>query len=217
MNQNWLNKLQRKYGRYSIQNLMNSIVLGMGIVYVLDFFFYPVMHLSLSSMLCFDRAAILHGQIWRLVTFIFLPPNTSVLWILFSLYFYQLLGNQLENQWGTFRFNVFYLCGMLGTILSGFITGYATNTYLNLSLFLAFALLYPNFEFLLFFILPIKAKYLALVDAIGLVLMFFASNWSGKLALLFSLINVALFFGGDLMRDIKNAKRRYEWRQQFKR
>lgn len=217
MNQNWLNKLQRKYGRYSIQNLMNSIVLGMGIVYVLDFFFYPVMHLSLSSMLCFDRAAILHGQIWRLVTFIFLPPNTSVLWILISLYFYQMLGNQLENQWGTFRFNVFYLCGMLGTILSGFITGYATNSYLNLSLFLAFALLYPNFEFLLFFILPIKAKYLALVDAIGLVLMFFTSNWSGKLALLVSLINVALFFGGDLMRDIKNAKRRYEWRQQFKR
>ncbi len=216
MNQNWLNRLERKYGRYGIENLMNTIVIGMGLIYVLDFFFYGSMRVSLSSMLAFDRTAILHGQIWRLLTFIFIPPNTSLLFILISLYFYWMLGSLLEQHWGTFRFNVFYLCGMLGTIVSGMITGYATNNFLNLSLFLAFALLYPNFEVLLFMILPIKIKYLAMLDAASLVFLFFTSTWSGKLALIVSLINLLLFFGGDLSRTIKNAKRRRDWKNQFR-
>lgn len=216
MNQNWLNRLERKYGRYGIENLMNTIVIGMGLIYVLDFFFYGSMRVSLSSMLAFDRTAILHGQIWRLLTFIFIPPNTSLLFILISLYFYWMLGSLLEQHWGTFRFNVFYLCGMLGTIVSGMITGYATNNFLNLSLFLAFALLYPNFEVLLFMILPIKIKYLAMLDAASLVFLFFTSTWSGKLALIVSLINLLLFFGGDLNRTIKNAKRRRDWKNQFR-
>lgn len=216
MNQNWLSRLERKYGRYGIENLMNTIVIGMGLIYVLDFFFYGSMRVSLSSMLAFDRTAILHGQIWRLLTFIFIPPNTSLLFILISLYFYWMLGSLLEQHWGTFRFNVFYLCGMLGTIVSGMITGYATNNFLNLSLFLAFALLYPNFEVLLFMILPIKIKYLAMLDAASLVFLFFTSTWSGKLALIVSLINLLLFFGGDLSRTIKNAKRRRDWKNQFR-
>ena len=216
MNHVWLNKLERKYGRYRIENLMNTIVMGMGLVYVLDFLCYHIMQVPLAPLLAFDRAAILHGQVWRLFTFIFLPPSASILWILISLYFYWLLGSQLESHWGSFRFNVFYLCGMLGTILSGFLTGYATNSYLNLSLFLAFALLYPDFEVLVFFILPIKVKYLALLDAVSLVLMFFTASWSGKLALIVSLVNLALFFGGDAIRRYQNAKRRREWRNQFR-
>lgn len=149
---------------------MMIIVFGMAAVYLFDLLFYPVNHISLSSLLAFDRSAILRGQIWRIVTFVFIPPNSSPFFIFLSLYFYWLIGSSLENQWGAFRFNVFYLCGVIGTMLFGFITGYATNYYLNLSLFFAFALIFPDFQLMLFFILPVKVKYLALLDAIGFFL-----------------------------------------------
>ncbi len=217
MNKNWLDRLERKYGKYHIQNLTNTIVFGMGLVYALNLILFNAASLPLNFLMAFDRSAIFHGQIWRLITFIFLPPNTSLVWILLSLYFYWFVGSQLEKQWGSFRFNVFYFCGVLGTIVSGLITGYATNLFLNLSLFLAFSILYPNVVLRVFLIIPIEVKYLGMVVAAALVLLFFRSGWSGKLSLIVSLINLLLFFGGDLMRTIKNAKRRYEWRQQFKR
>lgn len=210
--ENWIDKLNRKCGRHSIHNLMTIIVVGMGIVFLFDMM-YPVTGVSLSSLLSFNRAAVLHGQIWRLITFVFIPPNASVIFILFSLYFYWLIGNALENQWGSFRFNVYYFCGMIGTVLAGMITGYATNSYLNLSLFLAFALIYPDYQVLLFFFLPIKIKYLAFIDAAGLLFMFVMDSWRGRIALLVSLANVLLFFWGDFIGRIKVAKRRYEFRK----
>ena len=144
---------------------MTIIVDGMGIVYLIDLVLYPMANFSLSSVLTFNRDAVLHGQIWRLITFVFIPPNSNILFILFSLYFYWLIGRSLENLWGAFRFNVYYLCGMIGTILTGLITGYAINNYLNLSLFLAFALMYPDYQGMAFFVLPVNMKYLALIDA----------------------------------------------------
>ncbi len=217
MNHNWLDRLARKHSNICIQNLTSTIVMGMGIVFVLEMFLSNALPMPLRYFLAFDRAAIFHGQIWRLITFIFIPPNTSMLWILMLLYFYWFIGSHLEGSWGTFRFNVFYFCGVLGTIVSGLITGYATNTFLNLSLFLAFAILYPNCVVRVFGLIPIEVKYLGMVAAGSLLLMFFRSTFSGKLSLIVSLINLLLFFGGDLMRTINNAKRRYEWRQQFKR
>lgn len=131
---------------------MTIIVDGMGIVYLIDLVLYSMVNFSLNSVLAFNREAVLHGQIWlwRLITFVFIPPNSNILFILFSLYFYWLIGSSLENQWGAFRFNVYYLCGMIGTILAGLITGYASNSYLNLSLFLAFALMYPDYQVMVF-------------------------------------------------------------------
>ena len=206
----WLDKLNRRFGRHSIRRLMTIIVAGMGVGFLLDLF-YPVTGVSVSSLLAFHRSAILHGQVWRLITFIFIPPDSSILFILFSLYFYWLIGNALENQWGSFRFNVYYLCGTLGTILAGMITGYATNSYLNLSLFLAFALIYPDYQVLVFFLLPIKVKFLALLDAAGLVMLFILDSWPGRISLLIALANVILFFWGDFTGWLKNAKRRYEF------
>ena len=217
MNQNWLDRLERKYSRFRIENLMGIVVLGMGLVYALNTILAGVLHMPLSYLMAFDRSAILHGQIWRLITFVFIPPNASLLFILISLYFYYVIGTSLEAQWGAFRFTVFYLCGVLGTIVSGMITGYATNEFLNLSLFLAYALLYPEREVLLFFILPIKVKYLGMLAAALLVLTFFGTRFWGKMALIAALINLALFFGEDAIRAYKNAKRRREWRNQFKR
>lgn len=211
-----MDKLQRKLGRYAIRNLMLYIVIGMAAVYVLDIVAAPVLGFSLSNLLMFNRSAILRGQIWRLVTFIFIPPNSSMLFIVFALYFDYLVGTALERQWGSFRFNLYYLCGMLGTILSGFLTGYATNSYLNMSLFFAFALLYPDFELMLL-ILPVKVKYLALISAVGVVYSLIVDSWAGRLALLVSLLNVALFFWRDAANTVKNAYRRYQWKKNWRR
>ena len=134
-----LDRWSYKYGRYAIENLMIYIVIGMAIVFASDFLLLPQIGVSLSSLLAFDRAAILSGQIWRIVTFIFIPPDSSMLFILFSLYFYWLTGGGLESAWGAFKFNIYYLVGILGTIIAGMLTGYATNYYLNMSLFFAFA------------------------------------------------------------------------------
>ena len=213
LKERWLDKLNRKFGRYGIRNLMTFIVGGMAVVYLMELLVYPMTGFSLSSVLAFNRNAVLHGQIWRLITFIFIPPDSSILFILFSLYFYWLIGNALENQWGAFRFNIYYLCGMVCTVIAGMITGYATNSYLNLSLFLAFALMYPDYQVMVFFILPIKMKYLALLDAVGLVVLFVMDSWAGRIALLVSLGNVLLFFWHDFIHGIQNAKRRYEWRK----
>lgn len=213
LKERWLDKLNRKFGRYGIRNLMTFIVGGMAVVYLMELLVYPMTGFSLSSVLAFNRNAVLHGQIWRLITFIFIPPDSSILFILFSLYFYWLIGNVLENQWGAFRFNLYYLYGMVCTVIAGMITGYATNSYLNLSLFLAFALMYPDYQVMVFFILPVKMKYLALLDAVGLVALFIMDSWAGRVALLVSLGNVILFFWHDFINGIQNAKRRYEWRK----
>lgn len=211
----WVDRLERKFGRYAIRNLMNYIVIGMGIVFLMDMFVRPFTGFSLASLLTFSKTAILRGQIWRLVTFILIPPSASMIWIFFSLYFYWLIGTTLENHWGAFRFNAYYLFGMLGAIIAGLMTGHATNLYLNLSLLLAFAILYPNHEVLFLFI-SVKMKWLAIFDAAMILLSAWGSGLSGWIALIFSLINVILFFGSDLIDAGKSAYRRYKWRQNWK-
>ena len=215
-NQSWLEKINRKLSRYAIRNLMLYIVIGMGLVFIIDLAASMQTEFSLSSLIMFNRDAIFQGQVWRILSFIFFPPSSSIFFIIISLYFYWLIGSALEQEWGSFRFNLFYFCGMLGTIIAGLITGYATNYYLNLSLFLAFALLYPNYEFMLFFFIPIKAKYLAFIDAIGLIILLITDRWEGKIVLIISLINIVLFFGKSFISRIKNAYRRYKWKKSMK-
>ena len=102
---------------------------------------------------------------------------------------------------------------MLGTIIVGFITGYALNNYLNLSLFFAFALIYPDFQLMLFFFIPVKVKYLAFIDAAYFILMLIMGSWRNKIILLVALANVILFFGRDFIDKIKNRYRRYKYRR----
>ena len=119
---------------------------------------------AVSQYLWLDWNAVRAGQIWRVLSFLILPPAASPFFLLFSLYFFCLMGNGLESQWGTSKFTLFYTVGALGTIIGSLFTGFATNQYLNLSLFLAFAAIYPNYTVMVFFILPVKVKYLALLD-----------------------------------------------------
>ena len=194
---NWLTRLERRMGRRYIRNLMQYLCIGMLGVFLLEY--VPTLN-SPWAFLRFDRELILRGQIWRVLTFIFIPPERNLLFIIFALYFYYLLGTALENRWGSRRFNLYYLVGILGTILGGFIVGFNDNTYLNMSLFLAFACLYPNFEIMLFFFLPVKMKYVAIADAVLLLLQFFRGNGAIKLCMLFSMLPFFLFFWQELYR-----------------
>ena len=211
-----LDRLERRVRWLAIPNLMLIIVGAMAIVFIMDFAIGNTTGRSLISILSFDRAAIMAGQVWRVVTFLFVPPSTSVIWVIFGLYFYYMIGSTLENQWGAFGFTVYYLIGALGSIISGFIAGSVTNSYLNLSMFFAFALLYPDYQILLFFFIPIKMKYLALLDAVSFIIMFILGSWSTRLAIIMALINLFIFFGPNFIDRVKSVYRRYQWKQKFK-
>ena len=197
-------RLERKFGRYAIRGLMSYIVGGNALVYL---FGYLDQRGALLEFLALDPAKVLQGEIWRLVSFVFIPPSSSPLFILFVLYFYYLIGTSLEREWGSARFNLYYLAGMVGTILAAFITGGgATAFYLNLSLFLAFAQLFPDFEFRLFFVLPVKARYLAWLDWGFLGFSLLTAAWPAKVAILASILNFFLFFGGDLLAHLRRRQ-----------
>lgn len=211
---NKLRRLEYKLAPYAVKNLMTIMIGAMAIVFVADFAVSSANpELSLYEWLAFDRHMIADGQIWRLFTFIFLPPQSSVIFIIFALYLYWLMGSQLEREWGAFHFNLYYLAGIAGALISGLITGYATNSYINMSLFLAFALYYPNFQLYLFFFIPIKIKWLAWLDVILLAVEFIFSGWGARAAILFSLLNVLLFFYRDLIAECKRLfmNLRYRW------
>jgi len=208
-------ELERKLRRYSIADLMKYIVIGQGFVYIL-MFVWPSLGYRLYSMITLSRGAILRGQIWRLVTFVFAPPSTSPLFVLFALYFYYFIGSRLESRWGKVRFNLYYGVGMLCAILACLITGSADNTYLNLSLFFAFAAMFPNEEVLLFMILPIKMKYLAIVDALIYLRAFIMGPGSVRVTVVLCLLNVFLFLGGDLLQTIRREAQYYKTRRNFR-
>jgi len=209
----WLDRLSNRTRRFAIQGLMNYVVVGMLTIYLVDLFYDNL----LSDVLVFDRAAILGGEVWRILTFIFLPPASGPLFVFFALYFFWMIGQALEGEWGAAKFNWFYGIGVVGTMVSGMITGFATNVFLNLSLFFAFAVLFPNFEIRLFFILPVKVKWLAWVDAAYFAFALVFSDWAGRAALLVSVANVVRFFWSDARALIVNARRRRQWKNQFRR
>ena len=165
---NWLDKLERKFGRYAIQNLMLYIVvlyvLGLALEIVAPEFYY--------SYLSLDVSAILRGQIWRIFTFIIQPPNSGYLFMIIAIYMYYVLGRVLEAMWGTFRFNVYFFSGMFFHVIAAFIIYFVFGMvlpldtwYLNMSIFLAYATMFPEEKFYLYFAIPIKAKWLGMVDA----------------------------------------------------
>lgn len=196
----WLNKLERRFGRYAVPGLMNIMITGMVVVFIMDAIVCPASgKVPLSYFINFSRSAIADGQVWRIISFVFSPITSRPLFMIFTFYFYWLIGQVMENHWGTFRFNVYYFCGVIGTIIGGFITGYTTNYYLTMSLFIAFAMIAPNMELMLFFFIPVKIKYLAMLDAALLLVSFFMSDVSGKVAIVVSLINLIIFFGGDFI------------------
>ena len=216
MFQRLLDQIELRVGRYrGIRNLINIIIAATAAVYVADLF-APTLGFYLSGYLAFDRAAILRGQIWRLVTFVITPPNMSMLFIVMQLLFIHFTGQMLQRHWGTLRFNLFYFTGMIGSLIAGLITGYATSYYVNLSMFLAVAILYPTMQVNFYGIFPIRMKWLALIDLLFLLPGLINGTWGERIAIIVSLANVALFFYDRFIRGIKEAKRRYEWKKSWR-
>ena len=212
---NWLNQLERKYGRFGIPNLTNILVGGQILVFAIELF----INRTITAWVGLNRYFLLHGQIWRAITFVFVPfSGGSILSVVLGIYFTWFIGTALEREWGDFRYTVYLLSGMLGTVLACLITGVTADTYcLSLSLLLAFAMLYPEVQVLLFFVIPIRVKYFGIFAAILWVLSFLGAPLSQKLSLLLSMANVWLFFGPMVYRSIRAWIRREQWKRKNRR
>ena len=222
----WFYKLERKLGRFAIKNLMLYLIILYSAGTIL---FLSGNQLIYYEYLCMNPDAILHGQVWRLVTFLMMPPGGSnPFFMILSLYIYWNLGSIIEKVWGAFRFNVYIFSGIIGTILASFLVYYifggetglmvifVGTTYLNFSLFLAYAFTFPDAQFLLFFIVPIKAKYLGAIEALVYVVLFITGSAADKIMIGVSLLNAIVFFlvTKDLSRlSPSNVIRRAEFKK----
>lgn len=163
-----LNRLEKRYSRYAIHNLMYYIII-LNVVGALLSIITPGLYQTYFSL---DIGKVMQGQVWRIFTFLLQPANISgginILFFALEMYIYYMIGSALENAWGAFRFNLYYITGILFNIIAAAILymiipiPYPNGlTYINQSMFFAFAVLYPNMQFLLFFIIPVKVKWLA--------------------------------------------------------
>ena len=216
--------------RFGIPNLMRVIVIGNVAVYVL-MLLTQANDANALSFLTFNLDALLHGEVWRLVTFVFVPAYSSPFALLISLYFYYWIGSTLERQWGTAKFNLYYISGalltVLGVVLASLITGnpYLTAAgtgYVNLSMFFAFAFLFPDTTVLLFFILPVKMKWLAYLDgalfAFDIIKAIGAHNWAGVVLPIVALLNFAVFIWPEVhylkeRAKYQNSRKTVQFRQ----
>ena len=202
-----MKELRRRFNRFCFQNrhkgipnLMLYISLGCALVYLMT---QVTQNPMLYSLLVFDREAILHGQIWRLITYPLTFYHSNILLMAVFLFCYYSLGRAMENIWGTLRFNLFYFCGILMMdVWCMIFGGRADVTYLNLSLFLSYATMFPNAQFLLFFIIPVKAWIFALFDLALVLYSLLADPFPYNCFSVISLANYFLFFGADVLNVI---------------
>ena len=207
----FLAPLERRLGRFAIAHLPTYIAGLSALVWILgltkpDFIF----NLMLIPQL------VMRGQVWRLFTYLFIPPSASTFWMIFVILFYWSIGQSLEETWGAFKLNAYYLLGMIGTTIAAFATGLPmTSFYLHSSVFLAFGTLFPNSQVNLYFIIPVRVKWLALLGAAYLgYLAIFGTN-ATRFAVAAALANYFVFFGPHLYRivrgygtQVKQANRR---------
>ncbi len=194
--------MERRFGRLAIENLSSLIAGGMAIALVLT-----LLRSEFKSLLVLDLDAVRHGQVWRLVSYLFLPRDTAPIWAIFDIYIVWLIARALETHWGAFKFNAYYLFGMVGATLAAWLSGEGVgNLALNLSMFFAFATLFPDNEFMIFFVLPVKVKWLALITVAFTVFQFFSVGVAGKAALVAAYGNYFLFFGGTLVALLRRRR-----------
>jgi len=220
---NWVDKLERRWGKYAIANLTFWIMVCQIAVWGFGLFTnFPVESLALVP------EDVLRGQIWRLFTFLFIPPIQEIsFWLIFIWYLFYFFGSTLEKEWGEFRYNLFIFVGLAATVVASMVTllivpegfwgqvGGVPNSYLLTSVTLAFAILFPNFELLLFFILPVKIKWIAWFT----LAMWALSAGPSPLAWLLifaALLNIGVFFGGNFIRSRQASQRRQKFERERK-
>jgi len=190
---------------------MLYIIIGNAIVFLFGMMdksgvFIPMLQFSAEEI--FTK-----GQIWRLVTFILVPNAGSIVWLAIALYFYYWIGSSLERHWGSGKFTIYYLCGMLVNILFGTLMWLIAGeniridaSYINLSMFFAFATLFPDTMILLFFIIPVKIKWLAYVDAALFLYAVLTTSFPENLLPIVAVLNYFLFCG-DWLFDMLRPSR----------
>ncbi|HJA11887.1 MAG TPA: rhomboid family intramembrane serine protease [Candidatus Mediterraneibacter merdipullorum] len=203
---NWLDKLERKFGRFAIPNLtvflLAGYVIGFGVVWLMP---------DMIGYLTLEPALILKGQVWRIISWVLIPPTTNLISLAFLVLLYYSLGTALERTWGSFRYNVYIFSGLFFTVLAEFglyaffyfrygvevplsMIGMVSTNYITMSIFLAFAAIYPDMEVLLYFILPIKMKWMALVYVVMAAYYFIRGGLMTRVAIGASLLNFVIFF-----------------------
>lgn len=190
----------RRHPNFGIADLMKYITIANVVFWVLG-----AVNPVLMSYLTFNPALILRGQVWRIVTFALYPPSTGLLAFI-AFYFYYMIGSTLERYWGTAQFNVYFFSGLVLTVVYGFVIYFATGMtfnltaeYIYLSMFFSFAVLFPDMQVLLFYIIPIKIKYLAYIDAALFVFSVFSSSFPANLLPVVAVVNFLIFCGGDII------------------
>ena len=214
---NWIDKMERRYGRFAIPYLINGLMIGqlaVGLIVLL-------INWQFAGFISLSRSAVLHGQIWRLITFLFQPVWLGGALGILNLVFYFWIGNSLTRAWGDFRFMMYILVGMVGALVACLITGSAGASGIFLSLFFAYAWMWPEQQVLLFFILPIKMKWMGIAAAAMWVLEFLTGNFASRVSLLFGIAGFLAFFGGEMFTTAKDAivsyKRRKDWEKKINR
>ena len=197
---NLLDKMERRFGRYAIRNLTMYLLAGYAIGYLLSFTM-P----QLLTYFTLEPALILKGQVWRLLSWVIIPPNDNIIFVIFMMLLYYSLGNTLESYWGTFRYNVYIFSGILFTVIGAFIvngliggiTGFGSlysTYYINMSIFLACASIMPDYQLLLYGIIPIKMKWLAVLDVVLLAVDAVQGGLIIRIVIIASLLNFIIFF-----------------------
>ncbi len=190
--------------RFAIPRLTLYIIVLQVVVFVLHFNEPRVV-----ATLMLVPAAVLAGQWWRVFTFAFIPPATGI-WLLVDWYFFYFIGTALENTWGASKYTAFMFLGWLFTAAAAFIVpnAAATNEFIMGSTFLAFAFIYPEYQIMLFFVLPVKVKYLAWLAWGYFLVTFITGNWMTRLMVAAPVANFLVFFGRDIWRGARRGHRR---------
>ncbi|MFL6583948.1 MAG: rhomboid family intramembrane serine protease [Chthoniobacterales bacterium] len=213
-----LDKLERRIGFIAIPHLMRIVVAFTALVYLLTF-----INPEFISVLQLNPNRIRHGEVWRLVTYIFIPqiggqPGSMLqpLWLLLALWFLWFIGEGLEQAWGAFRLTLYFIVGMIGTTIAAFLFGAQfSNAMLAASLFFAFARFYPDEVIYVFFVLPVKVKWLAWFSAAFLLLGFLGGTNAYRMAMVAALGNFVVFFGPEFIYNARHRQQVAERRKRF--
>jgi hypothetical protein len=216
----WLDKLEQKIGHLALHGLIRYVAALMIVVYFLN-----ANQMLSYAMLDLNPGMILKGQLWRLFTFPLVPISTNFLFLFFELSILVMCADGLEANWGTFKLSVYYVSGMLFIAIAAFILFFTVpiiipiaifkgSYFIYLSLFLGFATLYPDYQILLFLIVPIKIKYIAIFSVIMVLMMLFNNAWLA-VPLLLSLGNYLLFFGPVVVKNYLTSQRRQKDRKAY--
>jgi hypothetical protein len=209
----FLDQLEKRFGKWTFPYLLAALLTSQAMVYVAVFTGVVRM-----DQLLLNAPKVLSGDVWRVLTFMAVPMADSPLWFAIGLYVTYLIGSSLEREWGEFRFGLFLGLGWLCTVAASFVIpgAFVSNTFIMGTLTLAFARLFPDVEFLLFFVVPVKVKYIGWVLWGYYLLELVAGPLPTKIQVLAAIVPFVVFFGAEILGGVKQKRRSASFKQQEK-